>query len=169
MSARPMMCSRVCMCAANIVRVFAVVALFLALPARAQLHVVTAQRDLSFGQVITGTTTSVAVTSPNAAMWKMVGLISIGGGFSFTLPTVLTRSGGGATMPITFCSTCARYNVGSTNPATGTTFDPANGKALTIVVLSDIYIWLGASVAPPLNQASGTYTGTVVFSVAGLL
>jgi hypothetical protein len=72
-------------------------------------------------------------------------------------------------MPITFCSTCAVYKAGSTNPAGGTAFNPNSGTGLVLAVLTDLYIWLGASVSPPLNQKPGTYTGTIVFTVAGLL
>jgi len=136
---------------------------------RAQiLGTVTNQRGLAFGTVISGTTTSIAPTAAGAAMWWVHGAITIGGGFTFTLPNNLTTSGG-ATMPITFCTTCAIYRVGNTSPAGGTTFNPKNGNGLVLAVVSDIYIWLGASVNPPLTQTPGHYTGTVVFTVAGLL
>lgn len=141
-------------------------------PAHAQIQVlsgITQQRDLSFGTVITGTTTTIAPTAAGAAMWKMHGLIAIGGGFSFTLPTTLSRVGGGATMPISFSSTSAILRANNTDPTGGIVFNPNNSKALTVSVLSDIYIWLGAAVSPPLNQKAGTYQGTVVCTVAGLL
>jgi hypothetical protein len=141
-----------------------------ATPARAQLlSSLSQQRDLSFGTILTGTSTTVAPTSPGAAMWKIHGILSVSGGITFTLPSTLTIQGGSTTLPISFSSTSAIYNVGSSNPATGTTFNPATGKALVVSVLSDIYIWLGATANPPLNQKAGTYQGTVVLTVAGMI
>src|SRR5689334_14930985 len=77
---------------------------------------VTKVRDLAFGTVITGTTTAVSVTGLNAAMWQIhVTLLAALGTVSLTLPTSLARSGGGTAMPVTFCATCGRYRVNSSN------------------------------------------------------
>jgi hypothetical protein len=133
------------------------------------LGAVTQQRDLAFGTVVTGTTTSVAPTAAGAAMWKIHGAVTLGGGLGFTLPVVLTRDGGSETMTITFCSTCAIVRTGNSNPVGGTVFNPNTGTGLLLAVVNDVYVWLGASVTPPLNQKAGTYSGTVVLTVAGLL
>jgi hypothetical protein len=129
---------------------------------------VTKERDLAFGTVITGTTTSVSVTGTQSARWRIhVNLLSAGN-FTLTLPTTLTRSGGGGSMSITFCSTCGVYRINNSNPVGGTTFNPANTQNFGLQALgANIYVWLGASVSPPLNQAAGSYSGTVVLTTSG--
>jgi hypothetical protein len=32
-----------------------------------------------------------------------------------------------------------------------------------------VYVWLGASVSPPINQKAGTYSATVVLTTTGML
>lgn len=128
---------------------------------------VTTLRNLSFGTITSGTTTSVTKTSANAAEWKISGTTVLGGGFQLTLPTTL--SGPGATMAITFSTTDGVYRINNTNPVGGTTFNPHNFVNLTLVLLSDVYVWLGASVSPPLNQTPGNYTGTVILTTSGIL
>jgi hypothetical protein len=129
---------------------------------------VTKERDLAFGPVITGTTTSVSVTGTQSARWRIhINLLSAGN-FRLTLPTTLTRSGGGGSMSITFCSTCGVYRINNSNPSGGTTFNPANTVSFGLQALNtNIYVWLGASVSPPLNQPAGSYSGTVVLTTSG--
>ena len=131
---------------------------------------VTTLRPLAFGTVITGTSTAVAPTDARAAVWRIRGILGVSGGVTFTLPTVLTRVGGGSTMPVTFCATCGVYRVNGATPVGGTVFDPRLGvQGLYVVVLSDVYVWLGGSVTPPLNQPPGSYVGTMVLTVSALL
>ncbi len=132
--------------------------------ARAQ---VTTIRDLGFGTIVAGTTTGISKTGPNAAAWKIRGLLGIGGGFQLTLPTALTGPAG--SMPITFSSSDGVYRINNSNPSGGVTFDPNNFVSIVLVVLSEIYVWLGASVSPPLNQPPGEYSGVVVLTTVGLL
>ena len=135
-------------------------------PASAQ---VTTLNNLAFGTVVTGTTTSIAPTSANAANWKIHGSIGIAGIITLTLPSTLARAGGGGSMPVSFCSTCAVYRLNNSNVSGGSTFNPNALLILTIVVLSDLYIWLGGSVSPAGAQAPGSYSGTVVITVTPLL
>ena len=139
-------------------------------PARAAAQV-SRVRDLSFGTVITGTTTSIAVTSSGAAMWQIhVSLLSTLGSFTLSLPTTLTRNGGGGSMPLTFCSTCARYRVNNSSVSGATTFNPSTTVTFSLLGLgSDVYVWLGGAVNPPLNQPGGTYSGTMVITTTGLI
>ena len=130
---------------------------------------VTKQSDLSFGTILTGTTSTVSITSGNAAEWKAHEALSLSTSFSFTLPIALTRTGGGGSIPISFCSTCAAYHINVNNPSGSTTFNPATGTNITISIASDIYIWLVASVSPPLNQPAGTYSASAVLTVTKLL
>lgn len=127
---------------------------------------VTTLQNLAFGTITSGTTTSVAKTSANAAQWRIHVPIALVG-FQLTLPTSL--SGPGPAIPITFSSTDGVYRVNMNNPGGGTTFNPAGFQTVTAALGSNVYIWLGASVSPPLNQTPGTYSATVVLTTTGLL
>ena len=142
----------------------AAVALLTQGPVSAQ---VTAERNLVFGVVTSGTTTSVAKTSASAGRWRVHGILGIGSQIKFTLPTSL--AGSGAPMPISFSATDGVYRVNNTNPSGGTTFNPNGTLTIPVSLISDIYLWLGGSVSPALNQAPGNYTGSVVVTVTGLL
>jgi len=129
---------------------------------------VTTLTPLAFGTIVTGTTTSIAPSSVDAASWRVHGSIGIAGVISIGLPSSLVRAGGGS-MPISFCSTCGLYRTNNSNPAGGTTFNPNLGLVLTITVLSDLYVWVGGSVSPPLAQAPGSYSGTIILTATPLL
>jgi hypothetical protein len=140
----------------------------LGVPATAQ---VTAIKGLTFGSspLISGTSTTIGPTSPFAAVFRIRGILGVGGSFSFTLPTTLLHTNNVTTMPITFGAGSAAYRFGSSTPG-GTTFNPALGvSGLYVVVLTDIYIFVGASLNPPMNQAPGSYSGTIVFTSSALL
>ncbi|WP_337172783.1 hypothetical protein [Gemmatimonas aurantiaca] len=131
---------------------------------------VTTLSGLSFGSIISGTTTSVSPTSASAMSFRIRANVGLSLGFSLSLPTSLTHVDGGATMPVSFCSTCGRYRVNNSNPAGGATFNPANGVlGLLLLVASDVYVWVGGSTTPPLNQMAGSYTGTVVITLASII
>lgn len=136
---------------------------------RAAVAQVTTLGNLTFGQVITGTTTSVLPTSASAASWRIHGSIGVAGIITITLPSTLARAGGGTGMPVSFCTTCAVYRINNSNVSGGTTFNPNALLILTITVLSDLYIWLGGAVNPPAAQAPGSYSGSVVITVTPLL
>lgn len=139
------------------------------LPARSASQV-TALRPLAFGTVVAGVPTAVAPTDAGAAAWRIRGVLGVTSSVTLTLPAVLTRVGGGATMPVSFCGTCAVYRVNNASPAGGTTFRPQTGPTgLVVAVLSDVYVWLGGTVSPAAGQAPGSYTGSVVLTVAALL
>lgn len=147
-----------------------VAAVALVAGARAAGAQITPLRGLAFGTIVTGTSTSIAPTDPGAAAWQIHGILGASGGITLVLPNALTRVGGGSTMPITFCSTCGIVRINNAAPIGGTVFDPAVGvRGLYVVVLSDVYVWLGASVSPPLNQQPGSYVGTAVLTISALL
>ncbi|MFL5496681.1 MAG: hypothetical protein ACJ8DC_20055 [Gemmatimonadales bacterium] len=127
---------------------------------------VTTLRNLAFGTITSGTTASVGKTSGNAAQWRIHVPVTLVG-FQLTLPTSLT--GPGLAIPVTFSSTDGVYRLNSNNPAGGTTFNPSGFQAVVAGLGSDVYVWLGASVSPPLNQTPGTYSATVVLTTTGLL
>jgi hypothetical protein len=134
--------------------------------ARAQ---VTTLSPLEFGTIVSGTTTSVAPTSPDAAAWRIHGSIGVAGVITLSLPSTLARSGGGGSLPVSFCTSCGVYRINNSNPAGGSTFNPNSVLILTIVLASDLYIWIGGSANPPLNQPAGSYSGTIVITVVPLL
>jgi hypothetical protein len=128
---------------------------------------VTTLRGLAFGTITSGTTTQVLKTSVSAAQWRITGVFLLGGTFTLTLPTTLT--GPGAPMPITFGTTDAQRNTAN-NPNSGSSFNPHGSQSIPVLTLGGtIYVWLGGSVAPPLNQAPGNYDATVVLTVTGML
>jgi len=131
---------------------------------------VTALRGLSFGSITSGVPTLVAATSAGSLAFRISGLVGVGLGFSLTLPSTLARSGGGPGLPVSYCTTCGVFRVGVNSPVGGTTFNPNTGvQGLTLLVLSDLYVWVGATANPPLNQPSGSYSGTVTLNVAAIL
>lgn len=147
-----------------------IVALALAVAAERSESQVTALSDLRFGTLIAGVPTSVTATSSNAGSWRIhFTLLGIGTSFQLTLPTTMARVGGGATLPVSFCTTCGIYRVNNSNPASGTTFNPANTINLPILVVgSNVYIWLGGTASPASNQQPGSYTAGAVLTLAGV-
>ena len=135
---------------------------------RASAQTTTKLNNLSFGTILTGTTSTVTLTSGNAAEWQYHQTLALVTSFTFTLPTAMTRTGGGGSIPLTFCSTCAAYRGTTNDPSGATTFNPASGTT-TPVSLSNVYVWLAASVTPPLNQPPGSYSASVTLTVAALL
>jgi hypothetical protein len=127
---------------------------------------VSTSRNLGFGTITSGTTTSVSKTSANAAQWSIHVPVSLVG-FQLTLPASLT--GPGSAIPITFSSTDGVYRLNTNNPVGGTTFNPANFQSVVAALGANVYVWLGASVSPPLNQVPGSYSATVVLTTTGLL
>jgi hypothetical protein len=148
-----------------------VVAFVLSLTAqRTSRAQVTVNQGLAFGTVISGTSTSVAVTAPGAMRFKIHGTLVAATILSFGLPTSLSRTGGGPSMPVSFCSSCAAYRINNTNPIGASTFNPnALLGGVILAVAADVYIWIGGAVNPPLNQPAGSYTGTVSLTLAVLL
>ncbi|MBX3147887.1 MAG: DUF4402 domain-containing protein [Gemmatimonadales bacterium] len=130
---------------------------------------VTQRANLEFGSIISGTTTSVGPAETGAASWRIhFTLLALVPSFDLTLPASLSRVGGGATMPISFCATCGLYRANNTTPG-GTTFNPNGSVSLGLISLgTNIYVWLGGSVSPPLSQMAGSYTGTMVLTVYGV-
>jgi hypothetical protein len=141
-----------------------IIALAFARPVSAQ---VTTMRGLDFGLLLPGIPKTILPTDAAAAQWRYRPLLTLLLNVSFTLPTSLSRVGGGGSLPISFCSTCAIYRINSDNPSGGVTFNPETGAHnLSITLLSNIYFWLGAVVSPTVSQPAGSYSGTVTITLA---
>jgi hypothetical protein len=126
-------------------------------------------RDLNFGTVIKGVSTTVLPVAANAGEWQVGGSANAFVVISFTLPTVLTNIQAlpGSTMPISFNATSAIWRRATNDPAGGTIFDPASGAVgrLGPPPNPTMYIWLGGTVNPALTAKPGIYQGTVVLSL----
>jgi hypothetical protein len=127
---------------------------------------VTGIRDLNFGAVIPGLQTSVSPADPIRSGQFYVRYVA--GGrvrLRFTLPSSLTRVGGGATMPIRFRNGDGIFQ--ETDPGSPPSSINPNAASTEFLLLPnpDANIWIGGSVTPSTTQASGTYVGTIVLSV----
>ncbi len=134
---------------------------------------------LAFGTISSGDTRQVGYGDPGAARWEVGGsLLSVASSVNFVLPATLSRVGGGASMPISFCSTCAHLwsrtclVVLGIKVCTGehqTTFNPSTGYDQLLGLLREsMVIRLGGTIAAAPNQMGGSYSGTVVIQFSGL-
>lgn len=125
-------------------------------------------QNISFGTVLTNTSATISVSDPGAgeveAAFNTNGRKGGTASFNFSLPRWL-RSGM-SSMRIEFGGYSAAYN--STNSLSGrTSFDPSQGLSGIPVspnAASAIYFWIGGTVNPGAEQASGTYVGTIIVS-----
>jgi hypothetical protein len=121
---------------------------------------VTAGNALAFGNVFPGIASTVAVSSANAGTFSVAGQGSAGVLITFVLPTNLTS--GGNNLPIGTWT----GNWNTTNAPTGTNFTPsASNTAATLSGTGAMYVFLGATVTPAVNQVAGSYAGTVSMTV----
>lgn len=141
-------------------------ALLAAAPPLAGQSQVVGVRDLAFGAVIRGVQTIVLPSDPVRSGRFYISYVP-GGRVQvrFTLPSSLTRVGGGGAMQITF-----RNGDGIIQgTAPGSVPESFNPNATSNVYLlnpnPDANIWLGGRVSPTATQAAGSYVGTVVMSV----
>jgi len=122
---------------------------------------VTTSNDLDFGTVFAGLDKSVAVTDASAAAFTVQGEASSNVNLTFTLPA--TIASGGNTLPI--ANWVARHNT-SNSAASGTDFTPSGTP--TAAALSGtgfLYVFMGATAQPPVDQAAGSYSGTATLTV----
>jgi hypothetical protein len=121
---------------------------------------VTAGNALAFGNVFPGVASTVAVSSASAGTFSVAGQASAGVLMTFVLPTNLTS--GGNNLPIGTWT--GDWN--TTNAPTGTSFTPsASNTAATLSGTGAMYVFLGATVTPAVNQVAGSYAGTVSMTV----
>jgi len=126
---------------------------------------VTGIRDLAFGVVIRGVQTTVAPTDPvKSGRFYVRHRVNRQVRVQFTLPTRLTRVGGGGNLPISFPNNgaIAQGTAGSSVPVT---FNPNVAQTFNLVTSADFFVNLGGRVSPAANQATGNYRGTVTLTV----
>ncbi len=133
-------------------------------PVVAQVQV-SGARDLDFGIVVRGVQTIVAPTDPIRSGRFYLNYVP-GGRIQLrmTLPSTLSRVGGGATMSINFKNNDAIIqSTAPGSPALG--INPVANTNFTFGSTSDANLRLGGQVLPTATQAAGSYQGTVALTV----
>jgi hypothetical protein len=122
---------------------------------------VTKNNDLTFGTVFPGVNKSIPVTSASAAAFGIAGQASATVSLTFTLPATL--GSGGNTLPL--ASWVARRNT-TNSSASGTDFTPsASATSATLHTDGNLYVFVGATAQPAVNQPSGAYSNTLTMTV----
>lgn len=130
--------------------------------ARAQLLVL-GVRNLAFGAVIPGVTTTVAPSDPvKSGQFEVQAPLGTRLRLDFILPTQLTSSG--ATMPINFQNNDALL-VETGAGSVPQNQNPKSMKPYTMTYGNRLLIFLGGQVLPAGNQATGAYANTVTLTV----
>ncbi len=126
---------------------------------------VTGIRDLAFGVVIRGVQTTVAPNDPiRSGRFYVRHILGRQVRVRFTLPSQLTRVGGGGTMPIGFRNNDAVAQ-GTAPSSVPVTFNPHAPQTFTLTTSADFFVNLGGRVSPAANQPTGNYRGTVTLTV----
>lgn len=127
-----------------------------------QAMTVTGARTLDFGNVFPGVAKAIGVAAATSGRFDLTGQSSANVNLSFTLPANLTS--GANNLPIGTWTGCTN----ATNTTTGcTAFTPsASATASAFSGAGALFVFVGGTVTPAGNQASGTYTGTVTLTAA---
>lgn len=121
---------------------------------------VTGVNNLDFQAVFPGVNKTVAVGDATAGLFTVAGQASAPVSMTFVLPANLTF--GANNLPIGTWT--ANHNTSAA--PTGTSFTPSAAATLAnLSATGNLYVYLGASVAPAINQVAGVYTGTVSLTV----
>lgn len=116
--------------------------------------------NLAFGNVFPGVNKAVLLTDAGAGRFDVTGQASTPVNLAFTsLPTNLAN--GGNNLPVAFSS---GYNT-SNSAAGATSFASGSGASTSLSGTGALFVFLGGTVTPAVNQAAGTYTGTVTLQV----
>ncbi len=117
--------------------------------------------DLDFGEVFPGVNKTIAATATEAAEFAIQGEASTPVNVTFTIPTNLLD--GSNTLPIanwTGLTNTTQSQVG------GSSFTPsASAHQVTLHTNGQLYVYVGATVQPPANQAAGSYSAVLTITV----
>jgi len=140
--------------------------LFTAHLAAAQVSVAGA-RNLAFGVVAAGVTTTVLPTDPiKSGQWTITGQIGRQVQIKLTLPTRLNGPSG-ATMPVNFTT----GDVFVQETATGSLpnyFNPGGANVFRFTNGTQAIVRLGGRVTPAVNQRSGAYLNSALITITVL-
>jgi hypothetical protein len=128
-----------------------------------QAITVTGARNLAFGNVFPGVNRSIPVTDANSGRFDLAGQAGANVNLTFTLPPTLDS--GANTLAI---GTWSGY-VNGTNSAVagGAAFVPsATAQPAAFSAGGQLFVFVGATVAPTAAQAAGTYSGIVTLTAA---
>lgn len=128
--------------------------------------VVQEERDLAFGDVFTGTSVTVPVTSASSGRWLVTGQRNAEVRIVFDLPAELVS--GLYALPISFGPASAGYHDRNV-PQQATLFDPTAGAFARLrdhPQFQELYVWIGGAVAAALDQPGGLYSGTITLTVS---
>jgi hypothetical protein len=123
------------------------------------------RRDLSFGDVIAGFPTTVSrLDNANSGWYEIRGERQAEVVLTFALPSDLVGILG-ATLPIEFGANDGGV---ASVPAPGSQvgFDPRVPLTRELSASGRAFVWLGGTVRPATNQASGLYQAPVTLTVA---
>lgn len=121
--------------------------------------------NLQFGTVFPGVNKTIARTDPGAGTFDITGQASATVFLNFTLPTNLANPTP-TNMPISFSATSAGTNTTDTQGSAVDTDPNAANISKTLSAGGALFVWIGGTVEPTINQEAGTYTGTVTLAVA---
>lgn len=122
--------------------------------------IVVSKRDLDFGNdIVPGVPKSINKTSEKSGMFSIEGKPKKSIKVSFMLPEELIS--GSNSMNISFSSTDAGY----VTDGNMKTFDPRKGIGTKLSSSGTMQIFLGGSITPSVNQASGFYTAPIIINL----
>ena len=125
-------------------------------------------QGLVFGTVTPGTPTSIATSAVGfAGQFDVAGSASAELQLTFTLPTALTESGSGATLPVSFSSTDVTYanQVADNQTSPSGILNPNGPNAIRLSPTGAMLLWVGGTVTPSISQTGGNYTQSVMLTV----
>jgi hypothetical protein len=117
--------------------------------------------QLDFQNVFPGVNKTVLLTDATAGRFDVTGQASAPVTLSFTsLPNNLAS--GVNNLPISYTG---GYNT-TNNAAGATTFAPGSGAGTALSGTGALFVFVGGTVTPAVNQPAGAYTGTVTLQVS---
>lgn len=133
--------------------------------AAGQAVTVTTATQIDFGNVIAGSSVLIRPIDPTAGKFVIRSTPNATVRLRFTLPAAMNTLNG--VMPVTFGPNAAAWS--TVNQAAGSTpFDPANDILINVPHSREIYVWIGARIAPPGTQQAGLYAGNITLTVERL-
>jgi hypothetical protein len=128
-----------------------------------------AVRPVSFTVARHRPATTVRPTESAAGEWRVTGLPNAVIRMKLALPATLvnSRDPAAARLPVAFLPTSGRWRPDVDDATGATSFDPKNGFSGRFGPGHDsaLYVWLGGSVQPASDTATGFYQGDVTLTV----
>lgn len=126
-----------------------------------------AHRDLTFGEVLPGITTMIRSDDPRqAALFEVQGPANGSVRIEFLLPSALT-SPSGAELALAFGHGDGQADF-SRGRFRGVRFDPRSPLIASLGPNGKLYVKLGGTVLPTIDQPGGVYTATISITVFNL-